>query len=199
MKVWMRKIAVIFVAIMTLGIYVPTIHMHPEADEAKGAVSSPSDVDSTNDNIPVDIPEIEQIPQLDESYFMSQITSKAKEQTINKLGTRIANQIDEDFEDDILPKMEESLSMILAEAGKDNLPYIGITEYPSSGFGEKIFNVYDNRTGKDIARFHVRRDNRPLEGYWFNFHYHVRNDKFETHHEIGEIYWDKNIPPKWMS
>ncbi|WP_174615127.1 YpjP family protein [Virgibacillus ihumii] len=198
MKVWMRKIAVIFVAIMTLGIYVPTIHMHPEADEENKAVSTPSDADSINDNIAVDVPEPEQVFQFEETY-MSQITGKAREQAISKLGTRIGDQIDDEFENDILPKMEESLSMILAEAGQDNLPYIGITEHPSSGVGEKIFNVYDNRTGKDIARFHVRRDNRPLEGYWFNFHYHLRNDKFETHHEIGEIYWDKNIPPKWMS
>lgn len=198
MKVWLRKISVILIAIMTLGIYVPPAHLHTEADEAKEAVDSPSEEDSS-DTISVAVPDVDRNSKFNETFFISQITSKAKEQTFTKLGTRIADQIDTDFKDDILPKIEESVSMILTEAGKDNLPYIGITECPSNGFGEKIFNVYDNRTGKDIARFHVRRDNRPWEGYWFNFHYHVSNDQFETHHEIGEIYWDKNIPPKWMS
>ncbi|WP_077329610.1 YpjP family protein [Virgibacillus siamensis] len=196
MKVWLRKLSVILIAIMTLGIYVPTAHLNTEADGANEAVSTPSEADS-DDTIAVDVSEPSEVDEA--TSLMHRITGKAKEQTFMKLGTRISDQIDAEFEEDILPKIEASLSMILAEAGNDNLPYYGITEYPSSGFGEKIFNVYDNRTGKDIARFHVRRDNRPLEGYWFNFHYHLHNDGFETHHEIGEIYWDKNIPPKWMS
>ncbi|WP_310794657.1 YpjP family protein, partial [Bacillus safensis] len=24
-------------------------------------------------------------------------------------------------------------------------------------------------------------------------------DGFQTHHELGNIYWDKNTPPSWMS
>src|SRR5690625_2926285 len=99
----------------------------------------------------------------------------------------------------ILPTMEEALQHILTDIGEEDATYIGITEQLSTGYGEKIFHVYDYRTKNDIARFHVRRDNRPLEGYWFNFHYHLYDDNFEKHYEIGEIYWDKNIPPKWMS
>lgn len=80
-----------------------------------------------------------------------------------------------------------------------NVKYIEIVENTNPGYGEKIFDLYDMRDGKALAKFHVRRENRPLDGYWFNFHYHEQLDNYETHHTIGEVYWSKNTPPKWMS
>lgn len=203
MKHWVRKVSVIFVAIMTLGVYVPQIPLDTDAEESNEAVSSNTDVNE-DVSVVVSEPTVQEentAPTIDSdvNHFSSDIKEKAKEQTITKLGPKIATQVEVDFMNDILPKIEESLSLILADADDDVLPYYSITERPSEGFGEKIFNIYDNRTEKDIARFHVRRDNRPLEGYWFNFHYHLSKDGFENHHEIGEIYWDKNIPPKWMA
>ncbi|WP_164670512.1 YpjP family protein [Virgibacillus doumboii] len=204
MKQWIRKIAVIMVAIMTLGTYIPVAHLNTDAEENKESVSPESDINdvvSVADSQIIDDSETDlTLENIDYTEtYINDLTEKAKEQTITKLGPRIATQVDDDFMTEILPKIEESLNVILAGSEEEVLPYYSITERPSDGLGEKIFNIYDNRTNKDIARFHVRRDNRPLEGYWFNFHYHLSSDGFENHHEIGEIYWDKNIPPKWMA
>ncbi|MGP4107867.1 YpjP family protein [Virgibacillus sp. L01] len=200
MKLWFRKISVILIAIMTLGIYVPQISLETEAEESSEAISPKSDID---ESVSVALPDVSNQTEpdqiSDEEVLINEITKKAKEQTYTKMGPKIVTQVEDDFMTAILPKIEESLNMILADAGEDEVPYYNITEQPSQGLGEKIFNIYDNRTKKDIARFHVRRDNRPLEGYWFNFHYHLSTDGFENHHEIGEIYWDKNSPPKWMT
>lgn len=199
MKLWMRKITVVLVTIMTLGLYVPPLSLDVDAEENKDALASnPDSFDGATLTV-TEIAEDEIIPDNDEDYFIETLTEKAKEQTITKLGPRIAEQIDNEFFDDILHNMEDVVQSVLVDAGEDASEYIGITEHPSKGFGEKIFNIYDYRTHKDVARFHVRRDNRPLEGYWFNFHYHLSNDGFEEHHVIGEIFWDKNVPPKWMS
>lgn len=211
MKLWIRKISVILITIMTLGMYVPPSFIDVEAEEGNKALSEET---NPNENTAEDEAEVPPVSEPDvpaptlvsepeeeatSDRLINRLTEKAKEQSIEKLGPRIVAQVENDFTAEILPKIEESLEMILTEAGEEHLPYYGITEHPADGVGEKIFNVYDYRTRKDIARFHVRRDNRPLEGYWFNFHYHVSKDGFENHHEIGEIYWDKNIPPQWMS
>ncbi|HLQ71498.1 MAG TPA: YpjP family protein, partial [Bacillota bacterium] len=131
--------------------------------------------------------------------YVQLLTDKAIEQTIAKLGPKITEKVEDDFMESILPAMESVLETVLTEAGEDALPYYAITEEPAKGVGERIFHVYDFHNEKDVARFDVRRDNRPQEGYWFNFHYHLSADNFEYHHEIGEIYWNKNMPPKWMS
>ncbi|MFD1039307.1 YpjP family protein [Virgibacillus byunsanensis] len=206
MKIWMRKISVILVAIMTLGLYIPPAYVNTNAEESKSADSSKSDfneevftsisnpVGENEMDVTLDHNEPDELSNDD--YYIQIMAEKAKEQTITKLGPRIVNHMDEEFMADIYSNMEEVLAAILTE---DDSVYYGITERPSKGFGEKIFNVYDVRTNKDIAKFHVRRDKRPLEGYWFNFHYHVSTDGFLEHHEIGEVFWDKNIPPKWMA
>jgi len=204
MKIWMRKVAVVLVTIMTLGIYVPPISLDVDAEENKDALSSKSDNHEAISNAVSEVKEeidykLDSDEDEDKDYFIQSITEEAKEQTITKLGSRIVNQIDEEFLNDILLNMGEVLQTILVDTNENGSQYYGITERPSEGPGEKIFNIYDYRTQKDVAKFHVRRDNRPLEGYWFNFHYHLSNDNFEEHHEIGEIYWDKNIPPRWMS
>lgn len=95
---------------------------------------------------------------------------------------------------EILPKIEEVVTDLLVNAGDEEVPYLEITEEPTAGYGEKIFNVYNQRTKEEIARFHVRRDKRPGEGYWFNFHYHLKDDQFVKHHQIGEVFWEKNTP-----
>ncbi|MFC4558408.1 YpjP family protein [Virgibacillus kekensis] len=200
MKLWSRKISVILITIMTLGMYVPPSFIDVEAEEGNKALSEENHPKENNDEDKAEAPIIsEPEEEATSDRLINRLREKAKEQSITKLGPRIAMQVEEDFTTEILPRIEEALEMILTEADEEQLPYYGITEHPANGVGEKIFNVYDYRTRKDIARFHVRRDNRPLEGYWFNFHYHVSRDGFENHHEIGEIYWDKNIPPRWMS
>lgn len=193
MKLWIRKISVILITFMTLGVYIPPTYLNVNAEESNEAVSSEVD-------LPVPIAEVNKEDEIETDSnddFVSLLASQAKEQTRAKLGPKIMNQVEDDFTDAILPNLEAVLNRILEEVGEET-PYLAITE-PAQGYGEKIFNIYDYQTKKDIARFDVRRDNRPKEGYWFNFHYHVSSDNFEEHHEIGEIYWNKNIPPKWMS
>jgi len=190
MKIWMRKIAVAFVAFITLGLYVPSFDVDAHVGKAEKTF------DSSKANIIA-----EQITTYDveEEDVAATLMEKAIAQTSVKFGPKIENQLENEFQDVILPKMEETLRSIFTEAGEDRLPFYEITENPAQGYGERIFNVYDVKDEKIIAKFHVRRDFKPQEGYWFNFHYHLRKDQFETHYELGNIYWDKNMPPKWMA
>lgn len=203
-KLWMRKASAILVAIVTLGLYVPPMHI--DASTTK-QVSENKNINEGRVTPVGEWRQEEETFEREESeedekssdYYINMITEQAKEKAVTKLGPKIASKVEDDFTANILPKIEEVLSTILEDAGEDQVPYYAISEQLSPGYGEKIFNVYDYRTKKDIARFDVRRDKRPDEGYWFNFHYHLSNDGFEKHHQIGELYWDKNTPPKWMS
>jgi len=197
MRIWLKKMSVVLVAIMTLGLYIPSTDVTADTNN-KSASLSESNNNSNNQTEENDYHEIDQI-EVEEPNPSTLLLEKAKEQALMKLGPRIKDQLEDEFLAVILPKIEEELESIFHEAGEEKLPYYEITENPAYGYGERIFNVYDVQTKKDIAKFHVRRDFKPLEGYWFNFHYHLEKDNFEIHHEIGEIYWDKNIPPKWMS
>jgi hypothetical protein len=186
-NLWLRKIAVALIAILTFGLYTPTYLI---ADEENNEVVSPDELDHSEIDVQVASDEKEDID------ILSTFTEKAKEQSLAKFGPKISEKVEVEFSQIILPKIELALETILEN---EDTSYVSITEQPSNGYGERIFNIYNELTNEDIAKFHVRRDNRPLEGYWFNFHYHVKDDKFETHHTLGEIYWDKNTPPKWMS
>lgn len=204
MKLWMRKIAVALVAVVTLGLYIPEFDVDVEAEQNKETMDSESNshdraISETSDP-PILTPEL---PDADADAAapdpIEELSDKAREQAMTKMGPRITAKVEGEFQAVILPKMEEALHRIMDETGADDFQYYSVTEQPSEGLGERIFNIYDERTGHDIARFDVRRENRPMEGYWFNFHYHIKSDGFEHHHEIGELYWDKNIPPKWMA
>jgi len=206
MKLWFRKITVVLITILTLGMYVPPIVLNPEVDDNKDEITSKAtndDATRVTINTSAEVPDTrfsnDFTIQTKQEEMIESLTHKAREQTISKLGPRIMKEVDQEFNENILPAIDEVLQSFLAEGEEEKLPYYGITEHPTGGVGEKIFHVYDVRTNKDLARFHVRRDNRPQEGYWFNFHYHLSKDNFEEHHEIGEIYWDKNTPPKWMA
>ncbi|ALX49569.1 YpjP family protein [Lentibacillus amyloliquefaciens] len=203
MKLWMRKIAVALIAVVTLGIYIPEIDMEADAEESnETAEADLSEKIELQEQDPQPAPVLEptaiqtEIP--DEDPILA-LNTKAAEQALMKMGPKIAPKVEGEFQTVILPKMEDALQVITQDWATDEFQYLTITEQPSDGFGERIFNIYDERSGRDIARFDVRRENRPLEGYWFNFHYHIKDDGFEKHHDIGEIYWDKNIPPKWMA
>ncbi|SHG50602.1 YpjP family protein [Ornithinibacillus halophilus] len=197
MKLWMRKIAVALIAILTLGIYTPTYLI---AEEENNEVISPKTNNSENDQISSPVLEDEFDSFLDEEQnYTDVITEQAIDYTYTKLGPRIVEKVEDEFTSIILPNIEQAIETILASVDQDKIIHYTITEQPTHGYGERIFNLYDNEAEEEIARFHVRRDNRPQEGYWFNFHYHLSEDNFETHHTIGEIYWDKNTPPKWMA
>ncbi|GAB4071955.1 YpjP family protein [Barrientosiimonas marina] len=198
MKLWMRKISVALIAFITLGLYVPGSPADVQADPGKETADSHKTSSERADHdeqpaltatMPVNTPEDP----------VQDLHDKAREQALLKMGPRIVTKVEDDFEADILPKMEEALDTIFDGTEARTVEHYHLTKQPSSGFGERIFDIYDDRSKEAVARFDVRRENRPMEGYWFNFHYHVKSDGFTEHHAIGEIYWDKNKPPKWMA
>lgn len=199
MKLWMKKIAVVLIAIATLGMYTPTDLLDVEAESSKNNLSSKSNYDSVTATVEGQRIDFQTSVQETEVDYLASIQAQAKAQSLLKFGPRIAEQVEDEFTEVILPQIETVLANLFDEADKDTVPYYGITENPAEGYGERIFNVTDLRTNTDLAKFHVRRDNRPLDGHYFNFHYHLSKDEFKEHHHIGDIYWDKNTPPKWMA
>ncbi|RWZ54948.1 hypothetical protein EQV77_12545 [Halobacillus fulvus] len=197
MKLWTRKIFVVLISVLTLGLYIPPTYIPTNAAENKEVEpQNESDQNLIESEIPEEV--TEDVFESQEDYI-ERITNQAKEQTLTKMGPRIIEKVDQDMTADILPKIEEIVESILEQVEEENLPYYEIKEELRPGYGEKIFNLTNHQTGEEIARFHVRRDKRPGEGYWFNFHYHLKDDNFLNHYSIGEVYWEKNTPPKWMS
>lgn len=204
MKERLRKLSAFLITFLTLGAFTPDLYLNVEAEaknndaifsdtkEENSEQISKSGLDFLSDETYLSLEEFD----VDE-YFIHLLTNQAKEEMINKLGPKILGQVAPQVEATILPNMEEVLYSILTEVGKEDAEYIGMTS--NSKNGEMIFEIFDERTNEDIARFDVRRDNRPKDGYWFNFHYHLSEDNFEEHHQIGDVYWDKNTPPRWKS
>ncbi|REJ10102.1 YpjP family protein [Halobacillus trueperi] len=201
MKPLMRKIFVVLISVMTLGLYVPPMQIDTDAADKKELSADRHIQESphTTKTEEFDITPPSSVEPLTTDDWIETITEQAKTQTITKMGPRIIEKVDEDMTTTILPKIEEVMEEILTSADENEVPYYEITEDPSPGYGERIFNIQNKYTGEEVARFHVRRDKRPGEGYWFNFHYHLQEDDFMKHHELGEVYWEKNTPPKWMS
>ena len=195
MKKWVYKSLAIFVAFLTFGIITPNHEIWTSLEqldnEKKAIIYEPS----TND-----VADSYQLDELieQESPIVSILTS-AKEQSYIKFGTKISPIIGEEFDTIIYPKMAEAIEMTLTQLDDETIKQLSITESPSGDYSEKIFNIYNLENRKDIMRFHVRTENRPFEGHYYNFHYHLEQDKFVTHYNLGEIYWSKNTPPKWLS
>ncbi|UOQ42763.1 YpjP family protein [Halobacillus salinarum] len=203
MKLWVRKIFVVLIAVFTLGLYIPPsaatsqlakndnvtpdqdIRERATADENRGE-EPPGELNAENERFYTE-------------HIIRSLTAQAKIQTETKLGPRIMGQVEGDVIHQIYPKIEEVMTSLIHQSEKEQLPYFEISEQPSAGYGEKIFNLYDARSKQHIAKFHVRREKKPQEGYWFNFHYHLERDHFQQHHLLGDVYWDKNTPPKWMA
>lgn len=131
--------------------------------------------------------------------FLSYALLQAEEQSFEKFGDRIGPYIKDDFYTNVLPQMEYALQQFSSEVPEEKLMNIAISEKPSGGLSEKIFHLYDRETNEDLIRFHVRRENPPGEGHWFEFHYHTYKDNFDSHHSMARIYWSQNTPPKWVS
>lgn len=205
MKPLMRRIFVVLISLLTLGMYVPPTQIDTDAAEKKEITDRTINETSltsssgflTEEELKFDDEEWDK--PLTTEELIEAMTEQAKTQTLAKMGPRIIEKVDDDMTATILPKIEEVMEDILSSAETEEVPYFEITEEPTAGYGEKIFNIYNRHTDEEIARFHVRRDKRPGDGYWFNFHYHLSKDHFMNHYEIGEVYWEKNTPPKWMS
>lgn len=201
MKLWMRRLTIIMMSIITLGAYIPPLEWNDEEKDTELPEGDKQSVDHAFDEVSdssYEIEEEEDLWSIDE--YIDNMTVQAREQMLSKLGPKIVNRVEDNLLEDILPQMEEVISSIYdsqSESGEP--PNLSITEHPGTGYGEKIFHIYDEDAATDVVRFHVRRDMKPKQGYFFNFHYHLKEDGFEEHHTLGDVYWDKNTPPKWMA
>lgn len=195
---WFRKSLVILVSVLTFGLVTPSdLAWLAEADSLKdtkkGLVEEEGLAYLASQN------STERKAEFNREEFLSGILDKAEESAYMKFGEKINPKIGDEFKLAILPKMQEALTEMASQFPDEKLQQLTITEQPSAGRAEKIFHIYDSLSGKDIIRFHVRQENPPLEGYWFDFHYHTYHDAFTAHHDLGKIYWDKNTPPEWTS
>ncbi|MCM3008105.1 YpjP family protein [Bacillus subtilis] len=202
MKLWMRKTLVVLFTIVTFGLVSPPAALM--ADKPSGQPSSLEQNDYTafydEHDLYDDESDDRRDPELLFQSYKEQLLDSAEDQSFLKFGSRIAPVIEDDYRKEILPKIENVISDYLATLQDDEAYQdVVISSMPSAGKTEKIFNVYNRTTGEDFLRFHVRRDHPPHDGYWFNFHYHTAEDGFQSHHELGSIYWDRNTPPNWMS
>ncbi|MDN3016792.1 YpjP family protein [Paenibacillus sp. BSR1-1] len=197
MKKWLRKSLFVTVSILTFGLVTPTQLMNSVNGNSlseRDVFESPSGTNSFSQTTAY----LEE-SEFDRDKFMQNLLKQAELQSYQKFGSKIKPVIEDEFREIILPNIEIALNQTADQFPEEDLKNLAITEHPGTGHSEKIFNIKNAIDGKDILRFHVRRDNPPQAGYWFNFHYHTHHDEFQNHYELGSIYWDKNTPPKWMS
>ncbi|MEH7125391.1 YpjP family protein [Bacillus sp. JJ1503] len=198
---WLRKSLVVMVTILTFGLVTPSqAFLYDDSNAVKTSKkdifdTSPEDKSVINNPALADEP----VGYISKEDFIRQMLMKAEAQSYTKFGARIKPVIENEFSEVILPNIEKAIMNVAAQYPEEELAYLTVTESPGKGHSEKIFNISSEKTSEDVIRFHVRRDQPPQQGYWFNFHYHTHHDQFQAHHELGSIYWDKNTPPKWMS
>ena len=190
MKKWVQKSIAIMVAVLTFGVITPDHEIWAAFDEQ--TLNKTVVYERNNNNIleTYQLDELIQDEQTDTS-----LVNEAKQQAYIKFGSKVGPKIENEFETIIFPKMAEAIEMVEQQFGSN----LAITQMPSGEYREKIFNIYDVNTKKDVMRFHVRIENRPFEGHYYNFHYHLADDRFQKHYNVGEIFWSKNTPPKWLS
>ncbi|BAM48306.1 YpjP family protein [Amphibacillus xylanus] len=202
MKLWLKRFFVLIVTIMSLGFYVPPLNLEINADtNGNETESEKKSLDNSTTYIyepSIYLDEVESY-QITETDPVDELIEQAKEQMIQKLGPKIHEQIEDDVKEQVIPNLELVVANLIDTKYADQDFNLSIIENKVSGYGEKIFDLYDEDSEEIIAKFHVRRENRPLDGYWFNFHYHLAQDQFETHYEFADVYWSKDTPPKWMS
>ncbi|WHY84359.1 YpjP family protein [Neobacillus novalis] len=197
MNKWLRKSLFVMVSALTFGLVTPTQLMNnvnaEKLSDRDAFEASAADRSLSSGNAFLEE------SKFDREKFIEELIKQAENQSYQKFGTKIKPVIENEFREIILPNIEKAVDETAAQFPEEDLKNLTITEQPGSGHSEKIFNIKNGETGKDILRFHVRRDNPPKAGYWFNFHYHTYHDDYQSHHELGAIYWAKNTPPKWMS
>lgn len=197
MKSWWQKSLMIAVAVLTLGAISPNHTIWETLLEDKGIPKSHAAASENRDYTYewVDLSEYYDTGQSMLDYFYQ----SSEEQANVKFGSKIGPVIQTQFQTAVLPNIQQAIDMHLGNLGSEKLNKLAISEKPAGDYAEKIFHIYDTDTKKDEIRFHVRTEKKPQEGYFFNFHYHVAADSFQKHYELGDIYWSKDTPPKWLS
>ncbi|MBF8416935.1 YpjP family protein [Heyndrickxia coagulans] len=190
MKNWLKKSMVILVSVLTFGLVPPSHaiwnHLYKTGNETAETTAAYSNRTAATSR------------KIDSAALARSFVEDAEKRAYLKFGERIRPVIEDEFRAAVLPNIQTAIAETLQEYPQDKLPLLAVSDQPSAGTGEKMFHIYNTETNKDIIRFHVRRDHPPGDGYYFNFHYHVAFDHFQTHRHLGTIYWGKNMPPQWM-
>ncbi|MFI8577395.1 YpjP family protein [Rossellomorea aquimaris] len=194
MSIWLKKSFFILLSILTFGLVSPSQAFLNEQNHtmAKGN-GKPSSVESVPEEV------LEEESSISHEDFIGNMMVQAEKNAYEKFGTKIKPVIEDEFKSLILPKIEKAIADTAVQFPEEDLTSLTISEVPQYAKTEKIFHIYDQRSGEDVIRFHVRKDHPPKDGYYFNFHYHTVHDQFQAHHDLGSIYWDKNTPPQWRS
>ncbi|MEI2464148.1 YpjP family protein [Niallia taxi] len=193
---WIRKSLVVFVSILTFGLITPSpssFYNSGNGDEKKPADERQLPVSTELSLEPVAVLD----EQSEREKVVGKLMEEAEVQSYTKFGSKIKPVIEDEFKLAILPNIEKAINDVTSSFPDEDLSQLTISEMPSPGTSERIFHIL--KDDQDVIRFHVRRDRPPQEGYWFNFHYHTFQDNFQNHYALGNIYWDKNMPPRWMS
>lgn len=198
---WLRKSFVVMVTILTFGLVTPS---HALFYDNSGTEKNPKrDIIESNNEENLTVSSLssssEEIGHINKEEFVRRMIHEAENQSYAKFGSKIKPVIENEFSEVVLPNIEKAIENVAEQYPEEELIHLAVSERPGGGQSEKIFHIKNQATNEDIIRFHVRRDQPPQEGFWFNFHYHTYHDQFQAHHELGSIYWDKNTPPKWMS
>jgi hypothetical protein len=194
----LRRFLVTLIAIFTFGFIIPDFGIYQKTEEIKPntiGVDEQKEITEareSKDSIADEVTKSEVVERLLANTYV-----KANEITKRKFGNVIEARVGDSFEEEILPKIVETVKQASESFDIGTIQNLNFTMNPPGGLTETIFNVYDERTGNDVLRFHVRRENPPKQGHFFSFHYHTKMDSFENHYELGKLYWDKNTPPKW--
>jgi hypothetical protein len=196
MPKWLRKSFVVMVTVLTFGMVTPAQsawleELNQDPGHKRDILESKPQDNHQNLDSMTSFPSREQ--------FLDEIIGQAESYAYQKFGNKIKPVIEDEFKEVILPEIEKVIEDVTLQFPEGKLQYLNISEFPTGGISERIFHIQNQLTGEDIIRFHVRRDNPPQEGFWFNFHYHTYLDGFQNHHTLGSIFWAKNTPPKWMS
>jgi len=195
MPKWLRKSLLVLVTIVTFGMVTPQALL---AEPANGDKHAKRDIFESNPPVQEEsFYEAELVSERDK--FINQMAKQAEVQSFVKFGNKIKPVIEDEFREVILPNIEKVISEVAAQYPEEDLSQLVISEVPSGGTSERIFHISNQQESKDVIRFHVRRDHPPKEAFAFNFHYHTDHDHFQTHHDLGNIRWNKNTPPKWIS
>ncbi|MGG5253888.1 YpjP family protein [Neobacillus sp. SM06] len=194
MNKWIQKMLVVTVSILTFGLVTPA-----QLNHYVNAGKTDNEAIETNiQTASIEQPPLPE-PLAQEENVIEEFKKQAEMLSFQKFGTKIKPVIEDEFREVILPNINKVLESMAGQIPAEELQNLAISEHPGKGRSEKIFHVTNRETNTDLLRFHVRRDNPPQAGYWFNFHYHTAKDNFQSHQELGAIYWAKNTPPKWMS
>ena len=131
--------------------------------------------------------------------FVNYAMQEAEKQSMQKFGSKIGPVIEDEFKDVVLPKIEEAIAELANDVPEESLQSLAISQKPAGGNNEKIFHVYDTKSGNDLLRFHVREIiHRKMDIILISTIIVLMMDIQDTM-SLGNIYWNTNVPPKWLS